>query len=217
MKYLIYIFIILISFSCKDTVEKKEINEEAARLNGDAVQTYVGSRDSGLKAIKLIDKALEIEPNYIMALTNKASFQIGIGQIDEAITTYKKIEKIQPNSEETKFMIGLFYYTKGDTISANKKYNEVNELCQTKLDTLSNGSKEEFRIKTNKAIVLKILYREKEANELFRSIDLDKVDLSEELFDETQKEFLQEAISKYIKLTPKEFRERHSLNWKSEN
>ncbi len=202
LKYLIYIFSLTLLFSCTSKVEESEIDKKAAQLNEEALnlyQNFILNKDSVLKAITLLDKAIEIEPNYFVAFHNKIAFQIKLGQVEEAINTCKRIEKLRPNSEETKVMIGILHYSNGDTISANKKYNEANLLCQKKLDTLSNESEEEFRIKTNKAIVLKFLNREKEANEIFRSVDVNKSYL-----DEAQREFMQEAINDFIKYTPEE-------------
>ncbi|WP_157698919.1 tetratricopeptide repeat protein [Bernardetia litoralis] len=208
MKYLIYIFCLLFLFSCTNKVEENEIKKEAIQLSEKALQVSQSftNKDSLLKAITLLDKALEIEPNYSVALNNKAGFQIQVGQIDEAIDTYKRIEKIKPDNEQIKLMLGMLHYTKGDTNLANKKYNEVNQLCQKKLDKWFNDSEEEFIIKTDKAIVLKFLNREKEANELFRSVDVNKA-----YPDETQRELLQETIDKIIKSTPKELREQYNF------
>ncbi len=80
------------------------------------------------KALEFYDKALEIEPNYTIALKNKAILLYDIGKYEEAIESFNKMLKNEPNNWEYTFYKGLLFFSQKRKKEAIELYN--NQLKQ---------------------------------------------------------------------------------------
>jgi len=166
MKLVIFSYstLFLLFFSCGNTPQ-----EEALRLCNKAVFLIANNPDTTkvLKAIQLLDKATDIQPDYYVAYDNKFAFQCELDLIDDAFCTLKNMERLKPESPDLKTTLGAFYeYYKKDTIRAMNKYNEANLLYKLILDTLNPDFRNYEFIITDYAFNLKLLKEDAEANQV---------------------------------------------------
>ncbi|HET9868900.1 MAG TPA: tetratricopeptide repeat protein, partial [bacterium] len=86
-------------FGSKDD-KKKELIESAQKL---------AEQGDSSKALKEIQKALDIDPNYREAYTAMGFIYSDLGQAEDAITAFKKATVIDHSSTEAWNNLGLAY------------------------------------------------------------------------------------------------------------
>ena len=110
-----------------------------------------------LKAILLLDQATEIDSNYLIAYSNKLSYQRELGQYESAVETAKHIIKIRPHFADIYGTIGMLYYKMNDSISSNKYFSNALIQYDYFLDTMNINNINYFTLRMNKAATLKFL------------------------------------------------------------
>jgi len=119
MKYLKYLFLILIlfflPFAASSSSELDEPNEIELNLSkaGDAI-----NNKQYQDAIKYLDNVLEQDPNHIEALRNKGAILAILERYDEALVQFDKVLEIDP-----KHILGL--YNKGRTLAHLERFDEA--------------------------------------------------------------------------------------------
>ena len=119
MKYLKYLFLILIlfflPFAASSSLELDEPNEIELNLSkaGDAI-----NNKQYQDAIKYLDNVLEQDPNHIEALRNKGAILAILEKYDEALVQFDKVLEIDP-----KHILGL--YNKGRTLAHLERFDEA--------------------------------------------------------------------------------------------
>jgi len=119
MKYLKYLFLILIlfflPFAASSLSELDEPNEIELNLSkaGDAI-----NNKQFQDAIGYLDNVLEQDPNHIEALRNKGAILAILGKYDEALVQFDKVLEIDP-----RHILGL--YNKGRTLAHLERFDEA--------------------------------------------------------------------------------------------
>jgi len=114
-----------------------------------------------MKAIKLLDKVIDLQPNHYGAHDLKFSFQLRLGLFDDAISTLKAMEQLKPNDPDIKTMLGAFYeHHENAIIKAKIKYEEADSLFISILETTKLDSQEYESIIMGYTINLKLLGRD---------------------------------------------------------
>jgi tetratricopeptide (TPR) repeat protein len=91
-----------------------------------AVITYAqGDRAGGHR---LMDEALQAQPNEPLALAMKARLQLSDNQVEEALATAKAAVVANPRSTEAQLMLGRVYLARKEMEDARKAFNEALRL-----------------------------------------------------------------------------------------
>lgn len=99
-------------------------------LNNQAVNVYThwsNSPDSVKKAITLLDRAIEKDPDYQLAYANKAEYLKSQGNIAQALETVKAYLKRNPTEPYTLLGVGMFYEKLGNKKEAMDYYKRAEE------------------------------------------------------------------------------------------
>jgi tetratricopeptide (TPR) repeat protein len=101
--------------------------------------------------IKLAElkKTVEQNPNDTLAMRNYADYLTAAHKMDEAITYYEKILKVDPSRSDIHFNLSLIYYNKRDLVKAAEenqkvlKYDPDNQMALYNAGAISatNGDK----------------------------------------------------------------------------
>ena len=97
-------------------------------LNNQAVNVYThwsNSPDSVKKAITLLDRAIEKDPDYQLAYANKAEYLKSQGNIAQALETLNAYLKRNPTEPYTLMGAGLFYEKLGNKKEAMDYYKRA--------------------------------------------------------------------------------------------
>jgi Flp pilus assembly protein TadD len=108
-----------------------KINPEARALNDSAANLMTSQSDS---ALVLLDKALKIDSNYVIAYQNKVTIYVQKNNFDAAIKILRKLEITQPTNPELAFYLGFLLERTKHTEEANKYYQKAITLNKAKLD-----------------------------------------------------------------------------------
>jgi len=186
MKKVLFLAFMGLFFSCGNTSEKnKNIeNKKAIEFYEKARNLYAEfttERDTILKAMALLDSAILLNPQYISAYVSKQSYQMRLGEYENALSTVKIVEKLDPDNADLKTMAGIYYMINNDNNSAEIKLLQADSLWNIALDTISsNNDMALLHVLMNKGTILKFLGKETEANNLFNRI------LNDTIFDKEQ-------------------------------
>lgn len=157
----------------KSTTET-DIKEEALNYYNRAMDLhaeFVTERDTVIKAIALLDSAIIYQPDYISAYFSKQFYLIRLGKYEEALKTVESLETLTPDNTDIKLTTGLLYLLCQEKDAAEAKFQQANSLLAIRLDTISTTNKLDYlNILMNKALVLKFLQKEEEADKLFYKI-----------------------------------------------
>ena len=99
-------------------------------LNNQAVNVYThwsNSPDSVKKAITLLNRAIEKDPDYQLAYANKAEYLKSQGNIAQALETLKAYLKRNPTEPYTLLGAGMFYEKIGNKKEAVDYYKRAEE------------------------------------------------------------------------------------------
>lgn len=182
--FLVLFVILLASCSLQPEEKTEEINPEAISLNDSAMQ-LARSYDSVQieTALLLWEQALELQPDYDVALMNKIVFLNHQGRITEAMATLEKLEKLQPENSELKVWSGIFTEIHQDSLQASLKFVEADKLYKKQLNNSSGATRAYQLLLINYAVNLKFLGMESDANKLLEEIKNRKG--NEDLFEMT--------------------------------
>lgn len=201
MKLIIYTFFIffLLFSACNSKAQEHHYNERAKQLNDSAVaMSLLGDTAKVITAIELLNEATDIQPDYYLAYCNKLIFQRQLGLIDDAFSTLKAMEQLNPKNPDLKTMFGILYEQyKQDTIQAKVKYSEADLLYKSILDTINSNSLSYQSIITNYAFNLKLLGKNFEADSILYSFIQNYYDENKE----EDKVFKQHIETYFIKKT----------------
>ena len=117
----------------------QDIDPRAVAKNNAAVELVkyelLGVRDevTFLRAISLLDTAIQIDSSYRLAYVNKAQFLCKIGKQKEAIRTIEVLNAREPNSPSGFLLLGMIFDQIGDTASANRNYLFTIQFYQNKM------------------------------------------------------------------------------------
>lgn len=91
--------------------------------------------DEDAEAIKYFDKALEQEPDNVMALANKGTCLYNMGRTAEAFKAYNRVLKLNPSAFPPWYYIGLHYMKKysssGDQDALEKMVNAFRQVLSS--------------------------------------------------------------------------------------
>lgn len=99
-------------------------------LNNQAVDAYTyhsNSPDSVKKAMTLLDRAIEKDPDYQLAYANKAEYLKGQGELTQALETLNAYLKRNPIEPYTLMDAGLLYEMLGNKKEAMNYYKRAEE------------------------------------------------------------------------------------------
>ncbi|WP_196889344.1 tetratricopeptide repeat protein [Aureivirga sp. CE67] len=196
MKRIFYFIAAISLFSCgskdKPTEKKLIVDSKAQFLNDHAVvlATTHREKDSILKAIKMLHKATEIQPDYFIAFSNKMAFQNQVGLRDEAFKTLQKMISLSPENPDLYMAEGYYYDEKGETENAIEKYQKAEELYISLLKKLEKGTENYDMNRMNRALNLKLLGENEKSNKVL-----------DEIIQDTSNEIIKEEAMKYKKMT----------------
>ena len=77
------------------------------------------------KAIKHYKKAIDLNPEFIDAISQLAGLYNKAGELDMAVNLNKRIMKIDSNSYVPYINIGNYYFMKADTVTAVSYWEEA--------------------------------------------------------------------------------------------
>lgn len=167
IKSVIVIFLIqflLLLYSCSS--EQKKVNPEAILLNNQAMEIFnqtifkpLSESENKLnEALFLLNKAISLDSNYLLAYNNKVNVELKLGNYNAALKTLDKIYELD-NNAETISLQGFIYEKTGQLDSANKKYIQAMEMYENQI----NQNPELVELKAARAFMLIFTENEKVA------------------------------------------------------
>ena len=186
-KYLYFLIFTIIFSACSDNIkndeknvvnliskEQKNVNPSAIIFNNDAMAIYSKNMFNPLpkvrlefeKALEMMDKAIELDGDYILFYANKATILIKLERYNEAIESLGKISNIDSNYVESISLQGFIYEKLGENDNAYKKYQEAIDVYNYQL----TQNPKNIEIKVNK-IFIKMFLEGKE----FAQLDIDSL------------------------------------------
>jgi len=112
-----------------------QLSKEALYYRGNFALYALGESD---KAIDLYQRALKIDPNFVLARYDLAVTYRGLGEVDKAIAEYEKVLKINPRFPEALSNLGGQYFRKGDVKQAVAHFRRAIEVYPNFIQALSN-------------------------------------------------------------------------------
>ncbi len=180
-----FLFVLLLFFiaACSSQKGKNNIDEEAVELNKEAQDLVINggsSKDSILDAIKLYNKAIQIQPDYYAAYWNKYTALDRLGKHKEGLKTLMDLEKagIKNPLQEAylKSIIGVLIERQGDSINAQKKYKQADNIYRQDLDTLSKNNLDYWLRQGQRALNLQLLNDSPEVDNLLSKMKAEITD-----------------------------------------
>lgn len=176
--------------STSESTKETEIQTEALNFYERAMDLhaeFTTERDTVTKAIALLDSAITCQPDYIAAHFSKHFYLMRLGKHEEALKTAERLNVLMPNNTEVKTLTGLLYLLNNKEEAAEAQFQQADSLWTIRLDTLSPTYKLGYLdVLMNKAIVLKFLQEEEEADKLFNQI-LNDSTFNAETYDELKR------------------------------
>lgn len=192
MRFLILLFIITHLNFCsyaQQTDDTNHIVDQRAIEFNDSAVTLIFHGQSYETAIALLDKALQINSNYLMALANKYSFELALHQYNQAIHIAEKMMKIKPQVSKYFVSTGLAYFLSGDSISSQKYFKEAGIIYDRILDTMNKESKDYKFVLQDKAVNLIFSGDAQKGHKILKY-------LGDKTNDETEKEWYKGFLNK---------------------
>ena len=164
-------------------------NSTAKQFTDSAFKIFKTTGDP-TKALPLLDQALNIDSNYVPALSSKFSFEMASKMLDKALLTGQSLIRIKPNVGEYYSALGIIYEQKQDSISSRKCFIIAIACYDKKLDTMSKENRNYDAILLNKAFNLILVGQQKYGNDILK-----------QLFDESSDENYKEIIKSFMNKT----------------
>lgn len=136
-------------------------------LNNQAVNAYTNhsnSPDSVKKAMTLLDRAIEKDPDYQLASANKAEYLKNQGDIAQALETLNAYLKRNPTEPYTLLGAGIFYEKLGNKKEAMDYYKRAEENFK-RLYEKDNDSAHEI----NRYFAIRLMEGPKKAKALYEA------------------------------------------------
>ncbi len=177
MKQLVLFIAFLIFTGClsksKNNIVK--IDPKAIALNNSAVKLMMWPQKDKLdSALVLLNKAIKIEPEYVIGYSNKIGVYIRQGNLNMALETARQLEKIQPENPQGIIGLGLLLERTGSIKEAQEKYQKALLIYEDELNHTDKNDKKYMFIQTNYAADLIFLGREEDAKkELYEILKKD--------------------------------------------
>lgn len=143
-QYFIFIFIYFSLTACGHKSDRHTPNPDAARLNDSAIRltNYIGNRDSAEKAMKLLDKATEIDSNYFLGYYNKLFFLDQLKQYPKEMNIrHRSYNMLAEYKAVSLLMLGQ--QENGNVILNQAYQNESDSLQKEWIHLLMNKNKME--------------------------------------------------------------------------
>ena len=112
-----------------------KLSKEALYYRGNFALYALGEAD---RAIDLYQRALKIDPDFVLARYDLAVTYRGMGEVDKAIAEYEKVLKINPRFPEALSNLGGQYFRKGDVKQAVAHFRRAIEVYPNFIQALSN-------------------------------------------------------------------------------
>ncbi len=112
-----------------------QLSKEALYYRGNFALYALGEAD---RAIDLYQRALKIDPDFVLARYDLAVTYRGLGEVDKAIAEYEKALKINPRFPEALSNLGGQYFRKGDVKQAVAHFQRAIEVYPNFIQALSN-------------------------------------------------------------------------------
>ncbi len=119
----------------KQLLQADKISKEALYYQGNFALYALGETD---RAIDLYQRALKIDPNFVLARYDLAVTYRGLGEVDKAIAEYEKVLKINPRFPEALSNLGGQYFRKGNVKQAVAHFRRAIEVYPNFIQALSN-------------------------------------------------------------------------------
>jgi tetratricopeptide (TPR) repeat protein len=174
-KISISLLVVVIIFLTAGCSHSKKINPEALKLNNEAVQLFMDSvgMDSGRplkKAINLLNQAIKIDSNYLIAYRNKFDYQIALKQLDSAIATGKQLIRLAPQDGTIRLRVGMAIERAGDTVRSVKYYKDALALLNKRLDTMNVRNKNYEFTQESKGAALILLNQPEKGHKILQDL-----------------------------------------------
>lgn len=169
-----YLFALIISWITIDYCcgQPSQPATAAHQLNDKAVNIFLKynkSDDSIASAISLLDQATNLDSTYFNAWTNKLDYQCLLKKYPDAIATCRKAIRLFPDATDLVFLYGALQLKTGDSTASTTTFTGLLKTYNDQLRT----DKHKGDVQTctiNKALVLIILGRSKEAGTLLKKL-----------------------------------------------
>ena len=142
------------------------IDLKAKKLKDSATLIAMHQQDF-VRAISLLDKATQIDSNYIGAYRNKLTFEMDLKHYDEALGVSLKILQLKPNNPDHYFTVGFLYNIQGDISTSKKYFTESAKRYDKILDTMPVSNSGYDMLSMNKGVALIFLEQQQEGNDIF--------------------------------------------------
>ena len=119
----------------KQLLTADQLSKEALYYRGNFALYALGESD---KAIDLYQRALKIDPDFVLARYDLAVTYRGLGEVDKAIAEYEKVLRINPKFPEALSNLGGQYFRKGDVKQAVAHFRRAIEVYPNFIQALSN-------------------------------------------------------------------------------
>lgn len=172
MKSLVTLIVCIAAFiHCKAQAEHIP-DPKAKALNDKAVGKYLkynSNPDSVLAAVRLLDKAVEIDSFYYNAWTNKLGYECQLRRFEEAMNTTGNITRIFPKSNDILFFRGILQFKFRHDREAIATFEKLVKIYDKEPN--KNYSNDDLKTDLiNKAIALKLIGKTDEGNEILRKL-----------------------------------------------
>jgi tetratricopeptide (TPR) repeat protein len=116
-------------------LQADKLSKEALYYRGNFALYALGETD---RAIDFYQRALKIDPNFVLARYDLAVTYRGMGEVDKAIAEYEKVLKINPRFPEALSNLGGQYFRKGNVKQAVAHFQKAIEVYPNFIQALSN-------------------------------------------------------------------------------
>jgi protein O-mannosyl-transferase len=83
---------------------------------------FLGNRDQIKESLSLLNKALELDPDYAKAHFNRGIFLDKMGDSQGALRAYQKAVALEPKSDHYQYVMGMFYLQRTDHPERGRKH-----------------------------------------------------------------------------------------------
>ena len=116
-----------------DILAKDDKNAEAWKLKGDLLQIGKNQSQEALQAYR---KAIEIEPNYVLAHSAILTYQFKQGDLENAGLQLAELKKVAPNYPQTRYFDTLLAFQKKDVKRARELSQQLMKVAPDNAQSL---------------------------------------------------------------------------------
>lgn len=126
----VLVFLYITVGSCRPSpLEPVTIDPRIIELQYEAMELYLHfNDDSTMKAIELLDQAIQIDPDHYMSYWTKHRFQVEVGQTSEALESLQRLEQLRPDDPQVLAAGGIYHARYGDSSLAMDRFRQSNEM-----------------------------------------------------------------------------------------